>query len=158
MGYICLSCFNEFYKDGLNLNLYKDYRYKCPLCTCGDLNVVEVDDMLLPIIKKLNLKGYITKYCCSGHSYVNNTDTYIAFNIDTVPKIIPKDFVLENEEYYKENNWTFIGDMICIRKSYEDIPKNEIHEELLKTHLELIRWVDLLEDNSEEGRLKWKFM
>lgn len=151
MGYICLSCYNEYYKDGLNLTGNNGYKYRCPLCTCGDLNVVEIDDILLPIIKKLNQKGYITQYCCSGHTYEGDTNTYIAFDNDTIPKTIPKDFILEDEDYYKKNNWTFIGNMMCIRKGYEDIPKDKLYEELLKTHLDLMKWVDLLEDISEES-------
>lgn len=154
MGYICLSCYNEYYKDGLNLTRNNGYKYRCPLCTCGDLNVVEIDDMLLPIIKKLNQKGYITQYCCSGHTYENDTNTYISFDTDTVPKSIPKDFILEDEEYYKKNNWTFIGNVISIRKWYKNIPKDKLYEELLKTHLDLMNWVDLLEDVSEEGDIK----
>jgi len=29
---------------------------------------VEIDELIAPIIRVLNRKGYITKYCCSGHS------------------------------------------------------------------------------------------
>ena len=148
MGYMCLSCYNEFYKDGLNLQKSEGGSYRCPLVTCGSFNVVEIDDMILPIIKRLNQKGYITEYCCSGHDYEDNTNTYIVFNIDTIPKIIPKGFILEDEEYYKDNNWTFLGNinhMICIRKWYKDIPKNELYSAILQTHLDLMEWVKNLD-------------
>lgn len=152
IGYICLSCYNEFYKDGLNLSQSDGYNYKCPLTSCGDLNVVEIDDMILPIIKILNEKGYITEYCCSGHSYEDNTNTYIAFNIETIPKVLPKGFILEGEQYYKDNNWTFLGDinnMICMRKWYKDIPKSKLHNAILQTHLDLMEWVEGLEERCD---------
>jgi len=141
MGYICLSCYNEYYKDGLNLNKNDDYNYKCPSYKCGDMNVVEIDDLIMPIIKELNIKGYITRYCCSGHYYEDNTNTYISFDVNTVPEIIPKGFVLEDEEFYKDNNWTFLNNMICIRKWYKDIEYGSIHKEIIQTHLDLLEWV-----------------
>ena len=29
----------------------------------------EVDDLIAPVISKLNIRGYTTKYCCQGHPY-----------------------------------------------------------------------------------------
>ena len=29
----------------------------------------EVDELIAPVIRELNLKGYTTKFCCSGHPY-----------------------------------------------------------------------------------------
>lgn len=29
----------------------------------------EVDDIIAPVISKLNIRGYATKYCCQGHPY-----------------------------------------------------------------------------------------
>lgn len=146
MGYICLTCFNEYNGDYLNLEKHEGlYNYRCPLCSCGDLNVVEIDDLLLPIIKRLNQKGYITRYCCSGHEINHSPNTYIAFNYDTVPDIIPKGFILEDENYYKEKDWNFSRETICIRKTYGNISKNDLYKEILKTHLDLLEWVDNLE-------------
>lgn len=30
---------------------------------------VEIDEAIAPVIRELNLKGYKTKFCCSGHPY-----------------------------------------------------------------------------------------
>lgn len=107
MGYMCLTCGKEYYKEALNLsNATETYSYRCPSTDCGDLGVVEIDDMIMPIIKVLNQKGYKTKFCCSGHYYENNTNTYISFDELTIPKIFPKGFAIENREYYKQHNWT----------------------------------------------------
>lgn len=124
MGYMCMTCLREYYKEGLNLEKAIDgYYYKCPSVECGDLGVVEIDDLILPVIKRLNEKGYRTTFCCSAHSYEDNPDTYISFNVETVPCIIPKGFILEDEEYYKANNWTFLNNQICMRKWYKDVEK-----------------------------------
>lgn len=29
----------------------------------------EVDELIAPVIRELTLKGYTTKFCCSGHPY-----------------------------------------------------------------------------------------
>ena len=145
MGYMCMSCLREYYKDGLNLTQpIEGYNYRCPSVDCGDIQVVEIDDMILPLIKILNEKGYMTTYTCSGHSYEKDTNTYIAFDIETVPKSIPKGFIMEDEEYYKQNNWTFLNNKICFRKWYRNIDKKDIPKELLKTMLDLIEWVEEL--------------
>jgi hypothetical protein len=146
MGYMCLTCLNEYYKEGLNLSKSIDgYNYRCPSVNCGDINVVEIDDMLMPIIKILNYKGYITRYCCSGHYYEKDTNTYISFDIETVPSIIPKGFVLEDEEYYKQNNWKLenLENHICIRKWYKSCRnKNYVAKEILKTMQDLMEWAE----------------
>lgn len=144
MGYLCTSCLREYIKEGLNLTNSIGY-YRCPSVDCGDLSVVEIDDMIISVIKELNKKGYRTLYCCSGHSYDNNANTYICFDNEIVPSIIPKDFILEDEAYYIKNGWNYRDDgKTCIRKWYKDIEKEDLQKELLKTALDLIEWVNSL--------------
>jgi hypothetical protein len=50
--------------------------------------LVEIDDLLTPTIIILNLKGYGTKYCCSGH--VGHPYAYISFEQDKAPSIFPE--------------------------------------------------------------------
>jgi hypothetical protein len=146
MGYMCLSCLKEYYKDGLNLtNPIDGYNYRCPSTDCGDIAVVEIDDILMPIIKILNDKGYITRYCCSGHYYEEDTNTYISFDVETIPKPIPKGFIMEDEEYYKQNKWTFLNNQICFRKWYRYCRgKYDVSKEILKTIQDLMEWVEQL--------------
>lgn len=153
MGYVCLSCYEEYNKDTLNLNWCDDEQYKCPKSNCGDLNVVEIDDLLLPIIKELNQKGYMTEFCCSGHNYDYENDycnTYISFQEDCLPNIIPDGFVVEDKEYYEKQNWDLLKfyneDMICIRKRHKGFNNElDLHKNLLKTIDGLIEWVKKLE-------------
>ena len=51
-SYICPNCFNEV-----------------ETCTCRHYpyNLVQIDKLMVPIIKELNCKGYLTMYSCAGH-------------------------------------------------------------------------------------------
>lgn len=57
---------------------------ECPKVGCGG-ELVEIDELMLPIIRILNRKGYETQYCCSGH--VNNSlnMAYICFQAGANP-------------------------------------------------------------------------
>ena len=37
---------------------------------------VEIDELIAPIIRELNLKGYKTKFCCSGHPYLSMNEAF----------------------------------------------------------------------------------
>jgi len=37
---------------------------------------IEVDELIAPIIRELNLKGYKTKFCCSGHPYYSLNEAF----------------------------------------------------------------------------------
>ena len=156
MGYLCLSCYEEYAREFLNLELQDGYEYFCTKATCGG-SVVEIDDLLLPIIKLLNLKGYTSTYCCSGHSYEANNggvDTYISFYRECFPDIIPEGFVAEDDEWYEKNYPKFNrkdSPDICIRKNYdEDLGEYELHQEICKTMITLLDWAKELEDMGDE--------
>ena len=153
MGYLCLTCFNEYRGEALKLDnpLYDGYHYRCPDKKCGDINLVEIDDLILPIIKLLNMKGYMTVYCCSSHSYElkQRPNTYISFKKECLPDIVPEGFVLEDEKWCKENRYSNFDskESICIRKNYnEDLDEYELHQEICKTMITLLDWAEELED------------
>ena len=37
---------------------------------------IEIDEVIAPVIRELNLKGYKTKFCCSGHSYTSLNEAF----------------------------------------------------------------------------------
>ncbi len=51
-SYVCPHCFNEVEN-----------------CTCRSYpyTLIQIDKLMVPIIKELNYKGYMTMYCCAGH-------------------------------------------------------------------------------------------
>lgn len=94
MSKVCLECF-EIYKDSLIFDALSDYQF-CPKYSClGE--VVEVDELMLPIIIELNKKGYHTKYCCASHYYERPIDSYIMFADNIKLPSLPKNYVLEND-------------------------------------------------------------
>jgi hypothetical protein len=152
MGYLCLSCYEEYSQEGLNLQIQDGWNYMCPKIGCCGY-VVEIDDLLLPVIKLLNQKGYITNTCCSGHSYQDGyCNTYITFYDDCLPENLPKDFILEDDEYYKNNygNHKKLENITCIRKYYDKkLNEKQLHMEICKTMIDLMKWAMKLEDISD---------
>ena len=65
ISYICPHCYREL--DECRCSGYSYY-------------LVQIDKLMVPIIRTLNFKGYITTACCSGHADVRHGFTvYIAF-------------------------------------------------------------------------------
>lgn len=146
MGYFCLKC-GEIYKSNIDktkIDMKKDdtnvnYIF-CPKLSCiGE--VIEVDDIFLPIIKTLNNKGYYTSYCCSGHIGDNHIDSYIAFD-KTIQGLltIPKGYKEEKDD-----------DKYCIRKDYDsNLSESETHRQILENAMETLQWAEGLEDIKSE--------
>lgn len=68
-----------------------DYAYVCPTClrTLDDCRcegypfyLVQIDKLILPIIRELNEKGYKTTGCCAGHPSEGYLDIHICFAED----------------------------------------------------------------------------
>lgn len=81
---------SENYTD--KKDFLSEIKYVCPHCfrplddcRCEHYPyfLVQVDKSILPIIKTLNQKGYITSSCCGGHIKADYcTSIYVAFDID----------------------------------------------------------------------------
>jgi hypothetical protein len=78
---ICQECF-EIYGNFTKRNV-------CPKVMCGE-DLIEVDDLLIPVIINLNRKHYKTIYCCSGHITEphNFLGAYIMFTEESFEKLI----------------------------------------------------------------------
>ena len=129
--YLCLNCF-EVYSNEYRYDR-RDYNF-CPKLGC-DGEVVEIDELMIPVIKTLNEKGYCTEYCCSGHYRDGYTNTYIKFSEWVeLPEELPDGFVYEER-----------GNVI--RKNYVDnLHPNQKYIEILNTTKDLIEWADNLPD------------
>ena len=129
--YLCLNCF-EVYSNEYRYDR-RDYNF-CPKLGC-DGEVVEIDELMIPVIKTLNEKGYCTEYCCSGHYGDGYTNTYIKFSEWVeLPEELPDGFVYEERGK-------------VIRKNYVDnLHPNQKYIEILNTTKDLIEWADNLPD------------
>lgn len=93
----CPDCDNVF-KDRV-VNSYGDpYYAECPMGDC-DGQLIHLDEMIYPTIRLLNKKGWITRYCCSGHIYGKIQQAYIYFEPKYVKELpsLPKGFVLDEK-------------------------------------------------------------
>lgn len=92
--YLCMECYSIYDSDLIN----KERRI-CPDPRCyGDL--AEIDELMIPIIALLNMKGYITKYCCSGHCYIDPPQTYIMFYNGVQLPNLPKGFTAHTDRHH----------------------------------------------------------
>ena len=115
--YVCPHCFNEV--ESCTCFLYPD-------------SLIQIDKNILPIIKILNHKWYLTDVCCEGH--IGGCERmHIIFKKDYRFKILPDSF-------------TKSGELI-----YADITgKTERGKKIKKTKLlkELLFWAESLESRN----------
>lgn len=133
--FLCLSC-GEVYseivenKDYVMGNSYGSLAYLCPKIDCTG-NVIEIDDFLISVIKKLNFFGFDTLACCSGHSQdssvrlTNSVRTYILFRreiyddfidnemIADLESSLPNGFEIEVDEYENMSRFTISKSVEC---------------------------------------------
>lgn len=137
MAYLCLEC-NETYKMSL------DY---CPKTSCNGV-IIEVDELMLPIIMLLNNKGYITEFCCSGHicEQDNRCYPYITFDSCLNDILSGKDIKsvfsgLPEPWYIDDDDWL---DRISLRCSLENNNIVELQKHICYVNLKLLEFVDSL--------------
>lgn len=127
----------------------------------------EIDEVIAPIIRELNIKGYRTKFCCSGHpfeslneAYTNSEDTAKCFvglikteqsNHPTMPiralyLIADNDFYISFDGVSQKDFSLPLPDGFCwdddtvIRYEYEKSDVYELLEERLKVSKALYQW------------------
>lgn len=137
MPYVCLECW-EVYRNE------QDY---CPKRSCHASPVVEIDELMFPIIKLLNDKGYSTTNCCSGHAYDECCHPYIAFH-EYLRQDIFEDGELEElfsdlpngwELEVSDDRWSF-----CLRNYIPHKDTIEMYEDIVNANLALLKYVDKL--------------
>jgi len=140
MVYICLDCYEVFDEEIMKNAKKTHYEcsdvVNCPKTKCLG-SVVEIDELMFPIIKILNKKGYYTRYCCSGHIYHISTTTYIKFQEGVKLPNLPNDFKADKDNF---------RDGLTIRKDYIQYQEDEVklYEEILKSSLVLMAWANKL--------------
>lgn len=138
MSLLCLHCY-EIYDT--NIQLHKsEYEHNnekhtwtfCPKSSCHG-RVVEIDELMLPIIKTLNQKGYTTAYCCSGHIWSNKPNCYISF--DTEIRSLPHYPVFYDVEH---------NERLTIRQNFEAKDEHDLHRMILSNIICLSIWTEAL--------------
>jgi len=126
------------------LGAYDD-QYGCPLIGCRG-HLIIVDELMLPIIQELRVKGYRTLFCCSGH--LGDPGIYIRFgeNYDFGP--VPKDFRFEHDTQPVRSGRSYQDGPVCLTlraiKS-KDLGCNiKMQRYILTRMMTLLTWVENL--------------
>lgn len=135
MAYMCMGC-GEVYSWDMEV---------CPKASCeGD--VVWIDELMIPIIKLLREKGYITEYCCSGHVYGNGCGAYVCLDdfmtevledgeINQIKNNLPEMWTMEIDHL---NRITFRHNIAYCYESEYDIQK---YEDIVIANLAFLKFV-----------------
>ncbi|MBQ4523365.1 MAG: hypothetical protein IJA10_10530 [Lachnospiraceae bacterium] len=134
--YLCLECGEIYNSEQLNLNPFLE-DILCPKSSCSGY-LIEVDELLIPTIKLLNDKGYITNYCCSGHYSNHSPRCYILFaegiDIPNTPKRFKK---------------VKLGDCLSLESLYSSKGKSyRDFYEICDNAKTLLKWAISLPDNN----------
>lgn len=138
--YYCHNCdtiYGSFFKADES-----SYSTPCPKVDCCG-QVFEVDELMLPTIRLLNLKGYMTDFCCSGHWTEHYVSSYVKFyelDEDT------KDYLQSN----LPDPWYFDEDAIRVNNDYfsESTPLDKFIK-LCEVNILLYKWAEELKDIEE---------
>lgn len=120
MTYMCNKCF-EIY----NLDTSRE----CKNCSHGEL--IQVDELLVTTIKTLNIKGYTTLSCCSGHCSDRVARCYIKFapNINI-------EFLFPDMYEYGNNN--------IIQRWFKCENEIDLASSILNNAIFLLKWANKL--------------
>ena len=134
---ICDTC-GAIFKNSV-FTTYCDSFGNCPLRECYGY-LIEIDENLYEAYKVLNEKGYITRNCCSAHSFSERPKTYIQFSGRYSFPSLPTGFKVEmrNDES---------GDCITtISKTLnKEMVSTDLQRKIWKTAQDVLNWSEKLE-------------
>lgn len=136
---LCLKCFKVYKQKTIKNNM-------CKIKDChGD--VVEIDELFIPVIAELNRKGYKTNFCCSGH-ISEYSSSYIYFKDEVVLPSLPKGY-LYDQDMYPHVDWNRWQVKNTIRKQFDEKKSlNELSKDIYYNAIEVLKWAEELPDNS----------
>ena len=138
---LCLNCYKIYNQKTIKNNM-------CKVKECyGD--VVEVDELFVPVISELNRKGYFTQYCCSGHVAGNGGfHSYIYFEDYTLLPSVPEGYKHDQDMYphikFDE------GKVSILRYFDEKLNLMELSKQLYKNSISVLEWVEGLPNLNEK--------
>ena len=145
MYYLCLNC-GEIYTSKHLPNNSNDLR--CPKASCRN-ELVEIDELMLPIVKKLMDLGYHTRYCCSGHCFESIICSYLIVNSDDlipVPNAFCH-FPPTWEIKFFESDYAFYPKVLDFDDNTNLIKKQK---QIFKIISDLMDWVETLPSIKQE--------
>ena len=130
--YLCLGC-GEVYN-----HWFEGKFMGCPKSSCNG-TIIELDELMIPVIQRLNNIGFDTAFCCSGHMYEDklNFGAYIMFTKEGKDRLLyaNPEFELPESWYLDKHNANF-----TIRNVEPD-PKKQWFENQRYTY-----WLNFMND------------
>lgn len=101
-GYLmCPSCLNVYFTHMVTPQIMGNGRqgYWCPNYSCdGYHELFGIDELMIPAVRTLNILGYYTAFCCSGHMRVHDVNKgYIKFQPYRSPGTAPKGWHIDKD-------------------------------------------------------------
>ena len=133
MPYVCLECWEVFNEKFDN----------CPKANCTG-SVVQIDELMFPIIKILNSKGYYTNYCCSGHVYDEYCSPYVLFT--SYVRLFYEDEELMDIFSDLPEGWsyTFTDDSFSLNANVSKDDEITMYKKIIELNTALLEYVDKL--------------
>ena len=132
---LCLKCFKTYKQKTIKNNT-------CKIKGCQG-EVVEIDELFIPVIAELNKKRYISKYCCSGH-ICDYPNSYIYFEDDIVLPSFPEGYMYD-QDMYPQVNWSKYEITKTIRKEFDNGKSlNELSKDIYNNALSVLDWAEEL--------------
>ena len=137
--YICLNCKTNYNVE--NLKKGDDGTLWCPHQYCGS-EVIEIDDLMVPTILRLNEIAYTTQFCCSGHYGSLATDPYICCYHDSLGNH-GDDIRFLTDLIYEVNRSVYLQiNFYLYEKGNTVYWKKQLNPpELIEDKLEISKWV-----------------
>jgi hypothetical protein len=130
----------------------------CPKPKCMNNELDDIDEAILPTMMVLQKKGYFADNSSSCHFYDFGTaltpTCFIVFDEQVRLIDLPKP-----PEGFKYE--AFGDDRVCMRKIYKAESQFDLHEEILSTSIDLLRWarsiggVPMGEEYTDDNPPQW---
>jgi len=141
---LCLECFKVYNQKTIKNNT-------CKVKGCyGD--VVEIDELFVPVIIELNKKGYRTQYCCSSHYTEIHPDSYINFEDNIELPSLPQGYMYD-KDLYPDVDWDKwdMNNRVTIRIEFDkNKGLNELSKDIFNNTVRVLEWAEGLEDRDIE--------
>ena len=118
-------------------------------CNCSQKRLIDIDDIIYPAIKKLNILGYKTNFCCSGHTDNRGVQSYISFAWDKdteIFKTLPIGWSYDSYNYKKVKHYKYhiIRNIVPEQKKIAKMTAEQKQKIINKGIDNLIQWIETL--------------
>jgi hypothetical protein len=146
---LCLNCFKVYNQKTIKNNM-------CKVKNCyGD--IVEIDELFVPVIIELNKKGYNTVACCSSHFDSNSHNaysSYIYFDDEYKFSSLPDGYMYDQDLYpwvdWKENGYDKRNTIRIEFNKNKDINFNELSKSIINNAVSVLEWAEGLDEIKNE--------